>query len=263
MAQFDAYCAPFTKYDVPELKEKALCFEAYPLNSGKYSAQFQTVLGIAEALLDLPITTPKLIKGLHSHQNDRGITEFSGFNSAAELAVNLTPNSTSNNFLMRVIPVGVLPTPEQVLEVAELVVRITNNNSVAIFAGQVAALLNHFALYEKEKLSSAQEYCSHYLPNVKYLFKRCDYKIVNPELELKSIHAVFDLVTTQNSLLDILQEAIFLDGEIKSVAVAAGGIFSARHSQLPKFFDTDFEVDSEFGKQYLQDLGSKLMEKYK
>ncbi len=74
-------------------------------------------------------------------------------------------------------------------------------------------------------------------------------------------HAVHTLLTTNNSLMDIMRQVIEWGGDTDSVAAIAWGIASARHQDevLPDFFEHDLEIGRPYGKIYLEEMGTRLM----
>jgi len=187
----------------------------------------------------------------------------------------IKPYSDKNGAAMRAVPFGVLPTIQDVLEVSSMQASLTHDTHPGLFSARAIALMSHFALYENEDFSKLKDYCLDNLPPYDIskfgsifqkpwdggpVTKRRQYPI-----SITNVHAVFDLLTIKDSLMDIMRQLITWQGDTDSVAAIAWGIFSARHQNesLPDFMLSDLENGSkETGEHYLLSIGEKLMSKF-
>jgi ADP-ribosylglycohydrolase len=196
-------------------------------------------------------------------------------NSGKELLDTVVPDSDKNGAAMRSVPFGVLSDIDFMFALATVQARITHNTAVGRFSARAVALMSHFALYEDKPFSEMRDYCIHNLPEEDeeflYVFEKdWDGSPVkgsdNVPVGLTTVHAVATLCATKTSLKDILLTAIEWGGDVDSVAAIAWGIASTRYQneQIPEFLERDLEGGNPHtGAQYLTDLGTRLMEKYK
>jgi len=194
-------------------------------------------------------------------------------NSGIEFLKNIYPISNKNGAAMRSLVLGVLKPPKDVLKFAKIQAAITHNTSGGIFGAQAVALMSHYALWSQSQMSRANlgEYIIRYLGHDLASHNIFKDVIVTPwngrvsgdEMGIKTAWAVFELLVSSNSLLDILYKVIKFGGDIDSVGAIALGIGSARlKDDLPLFLHSDLEPNSKYGKVFLKNLGSKLISKF-
>lgn len=187
----------------------------------------------------------------------------------------LVPDSDKNGAAMRAVPFGVIKDIPRMLELATMQAKITHDSPVGRFSARAVALMSHFALYVDMPFSEMVKWCIEHLPaedkEFSYIFsvpwngdavKGYD----DASVGLTTVQAVATLCATKTSLKEILLTAIEWGGDVDSVAAIAWGIASARYQDevLPEFLERDIEGGNPYtGAQYLTDLGTKLMEKYK
>lgn len=183
-------------------------------------------------------------------------------------------HSTWNGAAMRSVPLGVLKTVKEILDVAELQARITHDTPQGVFSSQAVALMSHFALYEDAPLGMLPEYC---LDNLHGAHDRAFMGVFSnrwPDIPVASapwgsvaistVHAVADLVTHGFSLMEMLKQAILWGGDTDSVAAIAWGVASARYQdeKLPEFMVRDLEKDSAIHVVRLGSIGCQLLDKF-
>lgn len=267
--------------------------QALPKNVGEYTAITQTISAIAEALIDEPrnqLSEHSFAKAfVRQYKKD----PRPGYNKIFSEEV-LEPSSRHENSVvgghqllqfcrrgsdkngaaMRAIPIGIFARICDVLEVTRLQAAITHNTPGGIFAAQIIALLSHYALYETAPFTEIPEYLTRLFGayRIKPLFPLFSpwagpvgtLHATDQNLGIQTAHAVCTLLTTQNTLLDIMRQALLWGADTDSVATIAWGIASARYhnEKLPDFFQRDFE-NGPFGKNYLETLGHRLMARAK
>jgi ADP-ribosyl-[dinitrogen reductase] hydrolase len=299
----DAAAVPVEYVDrekYPELFEEVLKFKnfckhpKYTLGASLYTDD--TEMSVANALVLIenePPYTKEMFADAYVREFIRGgkrkgyshgfqmILEKSS--SGQELLNNLIPTSVANGAAMRAVPIGVLRTIPEVLEVAAIQARITHDTPEGIFSARAIALMSHCALHESLPLHCfLGSYCRKYLPKEDierfgYVFTtRWDpvRRVVATETEsvaVATVHAVYDLIVgTQYhwSILQLLENVVRLGGDTDSVAAIAFGIVSNRmknHTSLwlPPYMFVDLENgDPRTGAKYLLDVGRRLMDKF-
>jgi len=255
--------------------EEALRFERYIRHpewgpsEGFYTDDTQMSIAVARCLLAKSFTKEDFAHAfvLCYKRDPRGGCYARGFQgildsvwSGGELLRMLDPKSTKNGAAMRSVPLGVLPTKEEVVKVAEVQASVTHDTYGGILSSQAVALASHFALYESEPLSEVLDYVNDYLG--KDLLDWMGGPVREPEIGLATARAVLTLLRTETSLLGIARKCLTWGGDTDSVLAIAWGIASARmREDLPPFFWEGLE-DGSFGRTYLSNLGSVLISAY-
>ena len=293
IAMADAY-ASAVEYN-NTLREECLKFERYHAHPthgnlpGTYTDDTEMSVANARVLLqyDEPFT-PLMFADAYVREFQRGGRRkgySQGFQAilervhmGTELLGELKPDSVQNGAAMRAVPLGVLPTVEQVLAVATLQARITHDTPEGRFSARAVALMSHAVLYEDMVfLPDLGEYCQKHLPpedlqqRFAYVFSRPWSEMsVKPymgvSVAITTVHAVVDVLARENSLMGIMRRIINWGGDTDSVAAIAWGIASARYQdeKLPAFMEHNLEQgNSKTGAVYLRLLGEKLMYKYR
>jgi len=194
--------------------------------------------------------------------------------SGEELLRTVEPNSEKNGAAMRAVPFGVLKSVGEVLDAATVSASVTHDTAIGHFSARAVALAGHFSFYEAYPISAVREYVWDLLPKEDRVFGWTvttlwdGSPVVGSErgsVGLTTVNAVLTLVSTRESLMQMLKDACHWGGDVDSVASIAWGIASSRfqNEQLPEFLERDLEFGSpKTGQQRLCELGSQLMSKY-
>jgi ADP-ribosyl-[dinitrogen reductase] hydrolase len=296
----DAAAVPVEYVDrekYPELFAEVLKFQnfckhpKYTLGASLYTDDTEMSLANALVLIENePPYTPMMFADAYVKEFIRGgkrkgyshgfqmILEKS--NNGEELIKNLIPTSTANGAAMRAVPIGVLSTVSEVLEVATMQAKITHDTPEGIFSSRAIALMSHFVLYERAPFHCfIQEYMLKNLPTEDierfgHVFRaEWNGPVKNTEkwsVAINTVHAVVELVTNygHHSLKNLLEEVVQLGGDTDSVAAIAMGLVGGRISSssiwLPPYMFVDLENgDPRTGAKYLLNVGRRLMEKFK
>lgn len=319
IAQGDAY-AMATEYiklprDEAVLKE-ALQFEHYvkhpthALKAGMYTDDTQMSIAVAEVLLsDEPFTRKKFaqafIDAFCRDQRDGYSRAFQAIlNEAATCPYPIghflkavIPNSTKNGGCMRAVPIGVLKSVDEVLEVAKVQASVTHNTAEGIWSAQAVALMSHFALHSRDPLNMMGAFLKTALPNSVTTIgvwpkkthtvttdtshwnallldgKGWSDKVTNrwyPDrgfygVGISTVKACYEVIQGNTNLKDMLEQIIRWGGDTDSVAAIAWGIASTRTGEAngyEDFWEWELEAGRKYGVQFLKDLGQKLMSKY-
>jgi ADP-ribosylglycohydrolase len=255
--------------------ERYFAHQDFPQHqAGCYTDDGQMSVAVVEALLKTDNPSVQMFAKcfFHAYKRDprvgysRGLQEIlDSSNSAVEMISRIHPNSDKNGGAMRSVPIGVLSTPAQVLEIAARQASITHNTPAGILAAEAVALMSHFVLYEADGFERITEYCLDHLPACERFRSAWSGSVVGPDVGMRTVHAVHTLLTTKHGLLPMLEQVIAWGGDTDTVAAIAWGIASARFSgmELPSFFETDLEKDKKHGPAFLKQLGKSLMDKYR
>lgn len=296
IAQADSYAIAVEYVDRQkhsDLFEKLLKFEAYQqhptyhkLRPGEYSDDTQMSIAIAEYLIkSKAFSKADLTAAFFDTFKRDPIDGYSrNFQSlleksltVEELISKLDPTSDKNGAAMRSVPIGYLPNLSEVVPFAKSQAQITHNSVSGIYSSALIAIMSHFARSTTDDFDQLHAYVldsgvdeKHFLSN---FFNRYStpwtgsVSVKNPlckeGLGLATAHAVYTLLCTKKSLLDIMTQVIEWGGDTDSVAAIAWGIASFRYDgfELPEFFYTGLRNNS-YGRDYLNDLDIALNEVY-
>ncbi len=177
--------------------------------------------------------------------------------------------STKNGAAMRSVPIGLLPTANDVLRASREHAHITHNSPGGTGAAELIALMTHFTVYENATFAELPDYLAKHL-------KRTHYPKFNPHERwpgtpvidngpgsgINTAQAVLTLLTEEPGLMAMMRRLLAWGGDTDTVAALAWGIGSlryARHETLPEFLERDLE-NGLYGKDFLAELGKKLFE---
>ena len=252
------------------------------LKPGDYTDDTQMSIAVAETLLHnhrkMPtVTTSAFIyKFVSVFQRDprdgyaRGFQAFlESVKDAEEFQDRVRPTSEKNGGCMRAVPLGVVRNPIQVAQFAKIQAQATHNTEIGIFSAQAVALMSHFFLWSpaeatKENLAA---YLKKWLPRrrVNRLLPDLMQTRTTPvrKLATETVHAVFDLITTKDTLSAVLKGTIEIGGDTDSVGAIAVGIASARMpNNIPQIMFDELETRTIYGPDFLKSLGRQLMDTY-
>jgi len=283
IAQGDAYCMATEYIKLPRnqgVHDAALSFTRYlehpthSLKPGQYTDDTQMSVAVAETLLTSDTSreafADSFVRCYKRDRRDGYARSFQQFldtvNTGGEFLSKIHPTSDKNGAAMRSVPIGALKSPEEVVRVAEIQAKITHDTPGGILSSQIVALTSHFALYSGSPMepSPVAAFLSIMLPTklpqIATLLPRWSGPVTGPDVGMNTAHAVFDLVTSGLSLMDILRQTIEWGGDTDSVAAIAWGIASTRGDEpIPDFFEHGLEPGGKYGVAFLQDLGARLM----
>lgn len=255
--------------------EAALRFERYIRHpewgpeAGCYTDDTQMSIAVARCLLADTLTAEDFAhQFVLCYKRDprpgyaRGFQAFlDSVWSGTEFLAKIEPTSNKNGAAMRSVPLGVLPTVSEVLQVAETQAKVTHDTYGGILSSQIVALASHYAIYESGPFSELREWLEGVLD--KPVLEWMNRKVVEPELGLATARAVVTLLEREDTLLGIARTCLTWGGDTDSVLSIAWGIASARMKEdLPAFFYDELEGGL-YGKVYLESLGKVLMQKVK
>lgn len=222
------------------------------MGGGVYTDDTQMTLAVAETILSRPAEyRPAIFAASFLNAYKRDFPYRSGYGSRVRLALTnsfsatefiagcIEPHSSSNGSVMRVLPCGILSTPEQVQNAAISQSVTTHLHSDAIDASRVLALVVHSLIYN-EDMSFAR--------HIAWAIKTCGFKHDHPVITnyknvdsvpcdaLITVGAAFDVVSKSKSYKEVLINSVNKLGDVDSVAAIAMGLASLVPS-IKKGFD--------------------------
>lgn len=280
----DAYAMATEYIKLPRdqfVRDQALKFEKYlkhpvhNLRPGQYTDDTQMSIAVAETLIAGDLSKEAFAESfVRCYKRDRRDGYARGFqsllnsvNSGKELLERIRPESDKNGAAMRSVPIGVLKSPERVIRIAETQARITHNTPDGVLSSQLVALMSHFSMYSSGPLQpgAVMTFLSMMLPGklerIAAMLPRWQGPVVGPGVGMKTVHAVFDLITSGRTLIEMMKQLIEWGGDTDSVAAISWGIASARSfDKIPDFMEACLEPGGKYGTEFLKDLGQKLFD---
>ena len=290
IGQADAYCAAteYLKSHETSVRDEALQFRRYLKHprhkdtGGRFTDDTQMSIAVTEVLLSGNFTREAFAhEFVATFKRDPRDGYARGFQAFLESVVDgpdflarIRPDSDKNGAAMRAVPIGVLPDPKQVLDVAEVQARVTHDTPDGVLSAQAVALMSHFALHVDEPLGHGAadwhapmvEFLDRHLPAFLPTFSTMGptFPVKAPRVGVRTAQAVFILLSECKSLMEILERVIQGGGDTDSVAAIAWGIASTHivADGVPDFMVHQLEPGRPYGPVFLRDLGADLMRRY-
>ncbi len=238
----------------------------YTQKPGSYTDDTQMSLAIAETLIANDPWTPEVLASrfVTAFKRDPRQGYASRFyefllsvNDGKEFLAKIQGTSDKSGSAMRVTPVGILPTIEQVIEAATIQAKLTHNSPNGINAAIAAALMSHYFLYRlgnKEELGSFLE---RYIPGSWSI--PWNQKVST--LGWQCVQAAVTAIVRNDSLSDILQDCVAFTGDVDTVAaiaLAAASCSQEVNLDLPLGLFEGLE-NGRYGRDYMIELDRKLL----
>jgi ADP-ribosylglycohydrolase len=237
---------------------------------GRYTDDSQQSLAIAELLLDdvewthLNIANKLVEVYKRDPRGGYGKGSYMALSQAAngeEFMSLINGDSEKCGGAMRAMPIGFLPTVDEVLESAITQAELTHNSPDGIDAAMTSALMSHYFIH---KLGPKSQLC-------KFLFNHVNYHWENPfDKEIVStngmecVHAAVSVVMKSNSLKEVLKNSVSYCGDVDSVAsiaMAAAVYCDEIKRSVPRPLYNKLE-NGTYGRDYLASLDERLKAKY-
>lgn len=239
------------------------------MGGGVYTDDTQMTLAVAETIMSNPgefkpaifaagfLTAYKRDVPYRRGYGSRVRLALTNSFSATEFLVNcVDPHSSSNGSVMRVLPCGILSTPEEVQNAAIAQSVTTHLHADAIDASRVLALVVHSLIYNED-----MKFARHVAWSLKECNFRHDHPVVTKYKDYDSIPcdalitvgAAFDVVSKSKSYRDVLVNSVGKTGDVDSVAAIAMGLASLVPDIKKEFKDStlfDNLETSQFGRDY-------------
>ena len=255
------------------------------MGGGVYTADTQMTLAVAETILSEPDEfKPAIFAAGYMTAYKRDVPYRRGYGSRVRLALtnsfsatefmaNITDvHSSSNGSVMRVLPCGILATPEMTQNAAISQAVSTHLHYDAIDASRVLALVVHSLIYRGEMKFAA---------HVAWAMMQCGFRLSHPILSkfkeydsipcdaMATVGAAFDVVSKSKSYKDILVKSVNMLGDVDSIAAIAMGLASLIPEIDKNFYNNANTVlvlfdqleNGQFGRDYCINL-DKQIDKY-
>lgn len=238
----------------------------HTLKPGSYTDDTQMSLAIAETLIANDPWTPEVlasrfVKTFKRDPRQGYASRFYEFllsvNDGKEFLAKIHNTSDKSGSAMRVTPVGILPTVQQVIEAATIQAKLTHNSQNGINAAIAAALMSHYFLYRLGNKEGLGLFLEGYVPgnwSVPW-----DGKVST--LGWECVQAAVTAVTRNHSLSNILQDCVAFTGDVDTVAAIALGAASCSQEvsqDLPSGLFEGLE-NGRYGRDYIIELDRKLL----
>lgn len=268
----DAYGAGFeyAHRDLVERHNRLSGYVQHPRHGtkpGAYTDDTQMTLAIAELLVDEIDWTPlniadRFVKVFHRDPREGYAKGFYNFlqsvRDGEQFLAQIRPDSDKSGAAMRAAPLGVLETPQKVLNHCEIQAAVTHNTPDGIHAAQAAALLVHYFLY---KLGEKHEVGTFIEAHVSGDWNT-DWQSKVKSKGWMSVRAAITAVKENHKMSNLLKACVAYTGDVDTVATIA--LAAAAHSQeyeqdLPDILYSQLE-SGKYGMDYLLKLNNQLLE---
>jgi ADP-ribosylglycohydrolase len=271
LAVGDAYGAGF-EYSPPEFVARHNTLAGYVqhpthlgIAPGAYTDDTQMTLALAELLVAGAAWTPvaiadKFVEVFHRDPRDGYAGGFQAFlrsvTSGADFLARIRPDSDKSGAAMRVAPVGLLPTVEDVRHHAAVQARVTHDTPRGVSAAEAAALAVHYCHHGLGPVSGVAEWVSAQLGAD---WARPWHGKVGSKGEM-SVRAALTALTSATSQSELLRACIAYTGDVDTVAtiaLAAASRTPEVTADLPVALVEDLE-NGAYGRDHLRDLDVRL-----
>lgn len=237
----------------------------YDLGNGRYTDDTQMSIAVAECILSgEPLTEEEFADAfVRCFKRDERVGYAGGFykflqsvENGDEFLARIKPNSDKSGAAMRAVPLGVLGSIEQVVEVATAQSRVTHDTPAGINAAVATALGAHYFAHELGKKSGLARFVEEHVDGD----WTSSWSGPVGDKGWMAVQAAFTAIAASNSLADVLQRSISFTGDVDTVAAIALGIASQSDEfgrNLPAFLLNDME-NGEYGREYIQGLDRRL-----
>ena len=247
------------------------------MGGGNYSDDTQMTFAVAEVVLsNPPYFKPEMFAAGFLTAFKRDVPYRKGYGSRVRLALTNSfsawefissvsePHSSSNGSVMRVLPCGILSTPEMVQNAAISQSIATHLHYDAIDAARILALLTHSLIYREEI-----EFPMHVAWAIKECGFRPDHKILYPGEyssvpcdAMITVSAALNVIGKSKSYKDVLINSVNKLGDVDSVAAIAMGLASLC-PHIKKEFDSNSNLfvqleNGQFGRDYCIQLDQSI-----
>ena len=244
------------------------------LRPGMYTDDTQMSLGVAEVLAETD--DPSMldfanswVSAFHRDKRDGYARGFQAFLEATLTGVDflhkIRPYSERSGAAMRSVPLGVLPTPEKVINVARLQAAITHNTDGGIHSSMTVALASHYLYYKLGHPKELGSFIAKHLHIGMWARRYSEYHDGSPGNNgIQCAHAAIDTYLNNYTMADMVLSAVQMQGDTDTVAAIVGGLAAIDHTishELPQKLYDDLE-DGAYGRTYLAGIDEKLSAKY-
>jgi ADP-ribosylglycohydrolase len=232
---------------------------------GNYTDDTQMTLAVAELLADGGEWTPLALadRFVEVFHRDPRVGYAGGFHaflqsvtSGREFLARIRPDSDKSGAAMRVAPVGLLPSVDEVRHHAALQARVTHDTPAGIASAEAAALAVHYCHHNLGPLNEVATWISAQLGAD--WTKPWQGKVGSKGA--MSVRAALTALTNATTMRGLLRTCVAYTGDVDTVAtiaLAAAARSSEVADDLPEPLYRDLE-NGTYGHDYLQDLNRRL-----
>ncbi len=236
---------------------------------GQYTDDTQMSIAIAEFiledkdwnLLNLAQKFVEVFKRDPREGYSRGFYKFlKSVNSGEDFLEYIRPDSQKSGAAMRACPIGLYSDINEVIEKAELQATLTHDTEIGVNSSIAAALMTHYCFYQ----IGPPHNLGHFLNQHTTGKWNKSYEGTVKSAGWMSVSAAKTALTRNSWLSELLLDCIQFTGDVDTVAtiaLAAGSCAYFVENDLPAFLFDSLEND-EFGKDYLETLDKKLLDRF-
>lgn len=271
LAVGDAYGAgfEFAEADFVQQYNDLTAYLQHPchrLRPGSYTDDTQMSIAIAETLIAQEPWTPdvlaeRFVRAFKRDPREGYAKRFYAFLQQVEdgetFLAQIDNTSDKSGAAMRVTPVGVLPTVEQVLNRAKLQAAITHNTELGINAACAAALMSHYFIYQVGEKGELGQFLESHVPGG----WNTPWRGEVGTLGWMCVQAAVTAVMRNDSMSELLQDCVAFTGDVDTVsaiALAAASCSVEVSQDLPIHLIEGLE-NTTYGRDYLRQLDRQLM----
>ncbi|MET0238038.1 MAG: ADP-ribosylglycohydrolase family protein [Kibdelosporangium sp.] len=237
------------------------------IRPGMYTDDTQMTIAIAELLVSPDDWTPSnladgFVRAFHRDPREGYAGRFHQFlqqvQSGSEFLRLIRPDSDKSGAAMRAAPIGLQPTPADVLRLAEIQARVTHDTPDGVASAQAAALAVHYCHNSLGPVSEVGAWIDSQVPAGGWA-KRWRGKVGSKGR--MSVTAALTALATNTSMRELLHTCVAYTGDVDTVAtvaLAAAARSPEYNQDLPAVLLAGLE-NGPFGRDYLADLDTRLI----
>jgi ADP-ribosylglycohydrolase len=234
---------------------------------GAYTDDTQMTLAIAELMISPAEWSPAnladgFVRAFHRDPREGYAGRFYQFlqevHTGTEFLGKIKPDSDKSGAAMRAAPIGLAPTPADVMRLSAIQARVTHNTPDGVASAQAAALAVHYCHFNVGPLSKVAEWVDTQIPTGGWS-RQWRGKVGSKGR--MSVTAALTALSGNTSMSKLLQACIAFTGDVDTVAtiaLAAASRSTEYTQDLPSVLLTNLE-DGEFGHSYLKALNARLL----
>jgi ADP-ribosyl-[dinitrogen reductase] hydrolase len=272
LAVGDAYGGGF-EYARPAFVSRYNTVEGYArhpthtgIPPGAYTDDTQMTLAVAELLADGGEWTPlaladRFVEVFHRDPRDGYAGGFHAFlrsvTSGREFLARIRPDSDKSGAAMRVAPVGLLASVDEVRHHAAVQARVTHDTPGGVGSAQAAALAVHYCHHGLGPLAEVAKWISEQLGAD---WTKPWQGKVGSKGEM-SVRAALTALTSAQSMTTLLRDCVAYTGDVDTVATIALAAASRSREvtdDLPEALYRDLE-NGRYGRDYLLALDARFL----
>jgi ADP-ribosyl-[dinitrogen reductase] hydrolase len=268
----DAYGAGFEYADSALIRKhndlsRYVRHPRHNIHRGAYTDDTQMTLAIAEAIVSGEPWTPSMLaqRFVEAFQRNPREGYAGGFyrflqqvRDGEQFLQEIRPDSDKSGAAMRAAPIGIYPTPAQVIERCTIQAALTHNTRDGIDAAVAAALMTHYFLYNLGPKKALGTFLEGQVGGRNWS------ALWSGKVGSKgwmSVRAAITALINSTSMGELLKTCIDFSGDVDTVAtiaLAAGSCSSELTQDLPAHLIEKLE-NGPYGRDYIRELDERLL----